>query len=59
MADGQEVEVQVKLVAPAREWGEGILRSAGGWVAYPEIDAIMETIHQDRQLERRPQAVDE
>ena len=29
VADGQEVEVQVKLVQRARKWGEGILRSAG------------------------------
>jgi hypothetical protein len=29
VAEGQEVEVQVKIVQPARKWGEGILRSAG------------------------------
>ena len=55
VADGQEVEVQVKIVQPARKWGEGILRSAGGWVDHPEMDAIMEKIQQDRKLERRPQ----
>jgi hypothetical protein len=53
VAEGQQVEVQVKLVPPARNWGEGILRSAGGWVDHPELDTIMETIHQDRKLERR------
>ncbi len=46
--EGQEVEVQVRIVQPARKWGDGILRSAGGWVDYPEIDAIMEKIHSDR-----------
>ena len=46
---------QVKIVASTKKWGEGILRSAGGWVDYPEMDAIMERIHQERKLERRPQ----
>ncbi|MCY2962313.1 MAG: hypothetical protein NT069_01450 [Planctomycetota bacterium] len=59
VAEGQEVEVQVTLVQPARRWGEGILRSAGGWADYPEMDAIMEKIHQERRLERNPQSVDE
>jgi len=59
VAEGQEVEVQVTVVQPARKWGEGILGSAGGWVDYPEMDAIMEKIHQDRKLERRPQMEDE
>ena len=59
VAEGQEVEIQVKLIPPARKWGEGILRSAGGWVDYPEMDAIMEKIHQDRKLERRPQMENE
>ena len=57
--DGQEVQVQVTIVPPARKWGEGILRSAGGWVDYPEMDAIMEKIQQERKLERRPQMEDE
>jgi hypothetical protein len=59
VADGQEVEIQMKVVPPARKWGEGILRSAGGWANYPEMDAIMEKIHQERKLERRPQLEDE
>jgi hypothetical protein len=46
--DGQEVQVQVTIVPPARKWGEGILRSAGGWVDYPEMDAIMEKIQRGR-----------
>jgi hypothetical protein len=57
--DGQEVQVQVTIVPPARKWGEGILRSAGGWVDYPEMDAIMEKIQQERKLERRPQMEDD
>ena len=57
VAEGQTVGVQVKVVAPNHQgkWGEGIVRSAGGWADYPEMDAIMEKIHQDRKLERRPQ----
>jgi hypothetical protein len=56
VAEGQEVEIQVKLVQKSRKWGEGILSSAGGWADHPEMDAIMEEIHQNRKLERRPQA---
>ena len=28
VAEGQEVEVQVRIVQPVRKWGEGILRRA-------------------------------
>ena len=55
VAEGQAVEVQVKIVSPSRAWGEGIRRSAGGWADHPEMDAIMEKIQQDRKLKRRPQ----
>ena len=37
VAEGQEIEVQVTIVEPGRKWGEGILRSAGGWVDDPEM----------------------
>ena len=56
VAEGQQVEIRVKLMPPARNWGEGIVRSAGGWADHPEMDAIMDKIHQDRKLERRSQA---
>jgi len=59
LPEGQEVEVQVKLIPAGRKWGEGILRSAGGWADYPEMDAIMEEIHQARKVERRAQIEDE
>jgi hypothetical protein len=49
------VEVRITIVQAGRKWGDGILRSAGGWADYPEMDAIMEEIHQARKLERRPQ----
>ena len=53
VSEGQEVEVQVKLVIKKGTWGEGIRRSAGGWNNHPEMGAIMEKIQQDRKLERR------
>ena len=55
VAEGQEVEVQMKIVPPSQKWGDGIRRSAGGWANYPEMDAIMEKIQQERKLERRSQ----
>jgi hypothetical protein len=54
LAEGQEVEVQVKLLPPAKTWGEGILRTAGALADDPDWDAVMEAIHRERKLERRP-----
>jgi hypothetical protein len=59
VAEGQEVEVQVRIVQPARKWGEGILRTAGALADDPEWDTIMEQIYQDRKVERRPQVDEE
>jgi hypothetical protein len=59
IAEGQQVEVQMKVVEPTRKWGEGIRRSAGGWADRPELDAVMAKIHEARKLERRPRASDE
>jgi hypothetical protein len=59
VAEGQEVEVQVRIVQPARKWGEGILRTAGALADDPEWDTIMEQIYQDRKVERRPQLDEE
>ncbi len=56
--EGQEVEVQVKVIAPAKKWGDGILRTAGALADDPHWDAIMEEIHQARKVERRPQLED-
>ena len=56
--DGRTVEVRVTVVPKEKPWGEGILRSAGGWVDYPELDAVMEQIHQERNRERRPQGLE-
>lgn len=48
VAEGQEVEVQMTIVQPARKWGEGILRTAGALADDPEWDGIMEKIHHER-----------
>jgi hypothetical protein len=58
VAEGQQVEVQMKVVQPPRKWGEGILRSAGGWAEFPEMDAVMEQIQQERKRERTPQGLE-
>jgi len=58
LSEGQDVEVQVKLPQETGKWGDGILRSAGGWADHPELDTIMEDIYQARKLERRAQMED-
>ena len=58
VAEGQEVEVQVKTVQPARKWGDGIHRTAGALADDPYWDAIMDEIHQARKIARRPQMED-
>jgi hypothetical protein len=55
VAEGQAVEVQVKVIPPLQKWGDGIRRSAGGWANYPEIDAIMKKIQDERKLKRPAQ----
>jgi hypothetical protein len=57
--EGQDVEVQIKVIAPPRKWGEGILRTGGALADDPHWDAIMEEVHQARKIERRPQSEDE
>ncbi|HEX5104082.1 MAG TPA: hypothetical protein VFV87_09745 [Pirellulaceae bacterium] len=52
IANGEQVEVVLRAVAAKGVWGEGIRDSAGGWAGYPELDAIMESIHAQRALER-------
>ena len=54
-ANGQEVEIQVRVIPPTRNWGEGILRTAGALADDPYWDAIMEEVHKARKTPRRPQ----
>jgi hypothetical protein len=55
VADGQEVEIQVKIIPAAKQWGEGLRRCAGAlaeeWTE--EDDRILEEIYQDRQRDSR------
>jgi len=55
VADGQEVEVQVKVKPSVKEWGAGILRTAGALANDPYWDAIMDQVHKARKVQRRPQ----
>ena len=50
IADGQEVQVIVKILKASRPWGEGLKRSAGALAhENPEKDdKILEEIYQDR-----------
>jgi len=54
VAEGQPVEVQVKVPRPTQPWGAGILRTAGALADDPHWDGIMDEIHKARKLERRP-----
>ena len=53
--DGQEVELQVKIVTPAECWGEGLRRCAGAlaneWTE--EDDRILEKIYEERKRDTR------
>ena len=55
MPEGQAVEIRVKTVKPDRQWGTGILRTAGALADDPHWDTIMEEIQQARKAERRAQ----
>jgi hypothetical protein len=55
LADGQEVEIEVKAVEPPRQWGAGILGTAGALADDMYWDAIMEEVHQARKAQRRSQ----
>ena len=52
LPDGQSVEVVIRGKLVPNKSGDGIIRSAGGWAEYPEMDTIMEKIHAQRKLDR-------
>jgi len=58
IADGQKVELALRPLYEPAQWGDGIRRSAGGWLNYPQIDAVMEQIQQDRKQERAAASVE-
>lgn len=45
IGDGQKVEVILRPESPPRQCGEGIRRSAGALVDYPEMDAFMDEVY--------------
>jgi hypothetical protein len=53
--EGMKVQVVISPQQTEKKWGEGICKSAGGWYEYPEMDEIMNKIHEDRKQERRNQ----
>ena len=56
LAEGQEVEVHIKTIPAAKQWGEGILRTAGALADDPYWDDIMQEVHRTRKMDRRQQA---
>ena len=59
VAEGQEVEVQVRIVQPARKWGEGILRTAGRSRTTPNGTRSWSRSIKTERVERRPQVDEE
>jgi hypothetical protein len=55
VADGQPVEITIKIVASRSPWGEGLRRCAGAFATdwTEEDDRIMEEIHQERKRDTR------
>lgn len=53
--NGQQVEVQVRVLPAAKNWGEGLRRCAGAlaneWT--DEDDQILAQIHSNRQIDTR------
>jgi hypothetical protein len=53
--DGQEVEVQVRVVPSPKQWGDGLRRCAGAlaneWTE--EDDRVLERIYEDRKRDTR------
>ena len=53
VAEGQEVEVQVKMVPKStQKTGEGFLRTEGALADDTEWDAIMEEVYEERKRGR-------
>jgi len=55
LAEGQEVEIEVKAVEPPKQWGAGIRATAGALADDVYWDAIMDEVHQARKVGRRSQ----
>jgi hypothetical protein len=55
VAEGQQVEVIIRIVPSPRTWGEGLRRCAGAFAAdwSEEDDRILEEIHRERRRDAR------
>lgn len=53
IAEGQDIEVQIRVFPQSEKWGAGVLRTAGALADDAEWDSIMEQIHSERKLDRR------
>jgi hypothetical protein len=55
IAEGQQVEITVKAVAPTKQWGEGLRRCSGAlateWTE--EDDRILAEIYEERRRDTR------
>jgi hypothetical protein len=49
IAEGQRVDVRVRLSSTSRQWGEGILRSAGIAADVPGYEEAFEQVQRDRE----------
>ncbi len=56
VAEGQEVEVQIKTIPQTQQLGDGVERTAGALADDPFWDEIMEEVHNARKIGRRPQS---
>ncbi len=52
VAEGQEVEVQVKVLPSTKTWGEGLRRCAGALADIPGLDEDMQQILRERKTDR-------
>ena len=52
VADGQDVEVQVKIVSSTTTWGESLRRCAGALADITGLDEDLEQILRERKTDR-------
>jgi hypothetical protein len=50
IAEGERVDVMMRVAPPSLPWGEGILRSAGIAVDVPGFEEAFEQVQRDREL---------
>ena len=55
---GQQVEIEVRVIAKKEPWGERLNRSAGILADDPYWDAIMEELYQERKNDTRKEVLE-